>query len=168
MDFSLCLSFCCQYITFSRWLSVPAADKKSNGKEDPAMNACTWTKTWVTLFRLEFPTNYSRLQTEKVQNELEGEGLEDYVCSVRFFLVRTLANCDISTKNPILFSFVDALLNVLLSPLTSPFVHRALSYIAVVFIVIVRLSTRYPAAFQLCHSQRNTSSFLSPISPLVF
>ena len=86
-DFSLCLLFFCQYITFSRWSSVPAADKKAVERADPAISAHTMTKTSVTRFGLGFSTNYSRFQTEKAQNELEGEGSEDCIRSVRFFLV---------------------------------------------------------------------------------
>ena len=78
MDLSLL--FCCQYITFLALAVCPGGRKR-----DPAMYTCTLTKTSATRFGLGFSTNHSRLQTEKVQNELEGEGLEDCICSVRFF-----------------------------------------------------------------------------------
>ena len=45
------------------------------GGDDSAINACTATMTFVTRFGLWFSTSYSRLQTEKGENELEGEGV---------------------------------------------------------------------------------------------
>jgi len=54
--------------------------------EDPAIEACTLTTGSATRFGLEFSPTYSRFQTEK-ENELEGEGLEDCIFSVRFELV---------------------------------------------------------------------------------
>jgi len=59
-------------------------------------------------------------------------------------LFRTVIH-DVSARTLFSFSFVDALLIALLSPLSSSFVHRALRYIVVAFTVLARLSARYPS-----------------------
>lgn len=62
------------------------------------------------------------------------KGLEDHIFSVRLFLIGSLERY--VHQNPVsLSSLVKALLVVLYPPLSSPFVHLALRYIVVAFVV---------------------------------
>lgn len=131
------------------------------GHEDPAISACTLTETSVTRFGLGFSTNYSRLQTEKVQNELEGGRAGGLYLFCSFFLHKFFRTV-ICPPEPCFFFFfrcpprrfvVTAVFSVR-SPCTW--------FIAVAFVVFFRLSARYPAAFQLFNSQRNMFSCLFP------
>ena len=92
--------------------------------------------------------------------------MEDCIFSVRLFLIGFPERY--VHQNPVsLSSLVEALLVVLYSPLSSPFVHRAFRYIVIVFVVHACPSVRSPVAPQL-NSQRDVFSLLFPQSPTCY
>lgn len=134
------------------------------GIDNPAIEAYTLTTGSVTRFGLEFSPIYSRLQTEKSEIELEGEGLEDNIFPVRFVLVGSFRAMGYPPEPCFSFSLVDPLLIVLYPPLSPPFVLRALRYIAVGLAVLTRVSVRY---LWLASFVTNLFSFTFTFPPLL-
>ena len=106
------------------------------GRENPATEACT-LPTSSARFGLGFSPTYLRPQTK--ENDLEGEGLEDRLFSVRFVLVGSFGRWHIHSSS---IFFVDPPV-VLYPPLSPPLVLRALRYIVVALTVLARISLRY-------------------------
>ena len=110
---------------------------------------------------------FSNRQTEENENELEGEGLEDFLLSIRFMLVGSFERLHPPDPTFFFFIFCRPLFIVLHPPLSSPFIHRALRYIIVALIVLVRLSLCCPSLSGSVGANASPSLFISLFRPFL-